>query len=77
MFDATNMGTITRPSFPLRVCVGIPCSLRCMLTHYFILVHTQELEVEWEGLRDLKSISKGLAEHKSLVRLNLTHNEVR
>lgn len=37
----------------------------------------QELELEWEGVRDLGSIAKALAEHKSLTRLNLTHNEVR
>ncbi|CAM9435951.1 unnamed protein product [Laminaria digitata] len=36
----------------------------------------KELELEWEGVRDLSSIASALAEHKSLTRLNLTHNEI-
>eukprot|EP00903_Cladosiphon_okamuranus_P008495 g8162.t1 len=36
----------------------------------------KELELEWEGVRDLSSIAEALAEHKSLTRLNLTHNEI-
>ncbi|CAM9647757.1 unnamed protein product [Ectocarpus sp. 12 AP-2014] len=36
----------------------------------------RELELEWEGVRDLSSIAQALGEHKSLTRLNLTHNEI-
>ncbi|CAM9679517.1 unnamed protein product, partial [Sphacelaria rigidula] len=36
----------------------------------------QELEVEWEGVRDLSSIARGLTDHRSIVRLNLTHNQI-
>eukprot|EP00752_Nemacystus_decipiens_P015198 g13533.t1 len=36
----------------------------------------KELELEWEGVRDLSSIAQALAEHRSLTRLNLTHNEI-
>ncbi|CAN0207181.1 unnamed protein product, partial [Scytosiphon promiscuus] len=36
----------------------------------------KELELEWEGVRDLSSIAQALADHKSLTRLNLTHNEI-
>lgn len=32
--------------------------------------------MEWEGVRDLTFIAAALTDHKSLVRLNLTHNEV-
>ncbi|CAM9432345.1 unnamed protein product, partial [Choristocarpus tenellus] len=36
----------------------------------------KELEVEWEGVRDLANVTLSLATHKSLTRLCLTHNEV-
>ncbi|CAM9972070.1 unnamed protein product, partial [Discosporangium mesarthrocarpum] len=36
----------------------------------------KELELEWEGVRDLTNVALSMASHKSLVRLNLTHNEV-
>ena len=36
----------------------------------------KELELTWEGIRDLSSIAQALADHNSLTRLNLTHNEV-
>lgn len=42
-----------------------------------MLLPRQELELEWEGVRDLTAIVKALKNHKSLTRLNLTHNEVR
>jgi len=50
------------------------------LSHAFvasrrIVIALQELELEWEGVRDLKSIALALKEHRSLTRLNLTHNE--
>lgn len=36
----------------------------------------KELELTWEGIRDLSSIAQALADHNSLIGLNLAHNEV-
>lgn len=62
---------------PLCRCPEDALVVLVLTTVTMVLLPRQELELEWEGVRDLTAIVKALKNHKSLTRLTLTHNEAR